>query len=92
MPAAINVIELEPLALSPVAASRHLSISERTPSGLIRTGKIEVCKAGPRAVVDVASIKVHHSGPPKKIGHAPIVRPPRSGAAVCASSVSSQMN
>ena len=30
MPAAIKIVELEPLALSPVAASRHLSISERT--------------------------------------------------------------
>ena len=92
MPAAIKVVELEPLALSPVAASRHLPISERTLSRLIRTGKIEVCKVGPRTLVDVASIKAHHAGLPKKIGHAPIVRPPRSGAAVCASSVSSQMN
>jgi hypothetical protein len=91
MPAAIK-IELEPLALSPVAASRHLSISKRTLSRLILTGKIEVCKAGPRALVDVASIKAHHVGLPKKIGHAPIVRPPRSCAAVCASSVSSPMN
>jgi hypothetical protein len=81
MPAAIKVVELEPLALSPAAASRHLSISERT---LIRTGKIEVCKAGPRTLVDVASIKAHHAGLSKKIGHAPIVRQLRAHALLCA--------
>jgi hypothetical protein len=92
MPAAIKVVELEPLALSPAAASRHLSISERTLSRLIRTGKIEACKAGPRTLVDVASIKAHHAGLPKKIGHAPIVRPPRACVAVCACAVLSPMN
>jgi len=84
MPTAIKVVELEPLALSPAAASRHLSISERTLSRLIRTGKIEVCKAGPRPLVDVASIKAHHAGLPKKIGHAPIVRQLRAHALLCA--------
>jgi hypothetical protein len=92
MPTAIKVVELEPLALSPVAASRHLSISERTLSRQIRTGKIEACNAGPRTLADVASMKAHRAGPPKKIGHAPTVRLPRSCPAVCASSVSSPMN
>ena len=35
MPAAIEVVELEPLALSPAAAARYLSISERSLSRLL---------------------------------------------------------
>lgn len=73
MPAAIKVIELEPLALSPAAAARYLSISKRSVSRLIAEGKIEARKAGPRTLVDVASLKAYYASLLKKTDHAPIV-------------------
>jgi hypothetical protein len=45
---------LEPLPLSPREATAFLSISKRSLSRLIRAGKIEARKAGPRTLVDVA--------------------------------------
>ena len=63
---------LEPLALSPRDAAAFLSISKRSLSRLIRAGKIEARKAGPRTLVDVASLKYYESRP-KKTDHLPIV-------------------
>jgi excisionase family DNA binding protein len=73
MPAVIKVIELEPLALSPTAAARYLSLSKRTISRLINEGKIDARKAGPRTLVDVASLRALYETLPKKTDHAPIV-------------------
>ncbi len=64
---------LEPLALSPREAAAVLSISKRSLSRLIRAGNIEARKAGPRTLVDVASLKAHYASLPKKTDHAPIV-------------------
>jgi excisionase family DNA binding protein len=64
---------IEPLALSPREAAAYLGISKRTLSRLIRTGKIEARKAGPRTLVDVASLKAHYQSLPKKTDHQPIV-------------------
>ncbi len=64
---------LEPLALSPRDAAAFLSISRRSLSRLIRAGRIEARKAGPRTLVDVASLKAHYASLPKKTDHAPIV-------------------
>ena len=68
MPAA-----LEPLALSPREAAAFLSISKRSLSRLIGAGKIEARKAGPRTLVDVASLRAYYELLPKKTDHAPIV-------------------
>ncbi len=62
----VTVIELEPLALSPAAAARYLSISKRSLSRLITDGKIVARKAGPRTLVDVASLKAYYESRPKK--------------------------
>jgi excisionase family DNA binding protein len=64
---------LEPLALSPRAAAAFLSISKRSLSRLIRAGKIEARKHGPRTLVDVASLKAYYASLPTKTDHAPIV-------------------
>ena len=58
---------LEPLALSPREAAAFLSISKRSLSRLIRANKIEARKAGPRTLVDVASLKAENND------HLPIV-------------------
>jgi hypothetical protein len=42
-------------------------------SRLIADGKIEARKAGPRTLVDVASLKAYYAGLPKKTDHPPIV-------------------
>jgi len=73
MPAAVTIIELEPLALSPAAAAHYLSISKRSLSRLIADGTIEARKAGPRTLVDVASLKAYYEALPKKTDHAPIL-------------------
>jgi hypothetical protein len=71
MSAAIEIIELEPLALSPAVATRYLSISKCSISRLI--GRIEARKAGPRRLVDVVSLKACCESLPKKTDHLPIV-------------------
>ena len=53
---------LEPLPLSPREAAAFLSISKRSLSRLIRAGKIEARKAGPRTLVDVAWLKIRPPG------------------------------
>ena len=63
---------IEPLALSPRDAAAFLSISKRSVSRLIRAGKLEARKHGPRTLVDVASAKAYYYGLPKKSDHAPI--------------------
>ena len=66
-------ISLEPLALSPRDAAAFLSISKRSLSRLIRAGKIEARKHGPRTLVDVPSLKAYYASLPTKIDHTPIV-------------------
>jgi excisionase family DNA binding protein len=73
MSAVATTIELEPLALSPASGARYLSISKRSLSRLIADGKIEARKAGPRTLVDVASLKAYYASLPTKTDHAPIV-------------------
>jgi excisionase family DNA binding protein len=63
---------LEPLALSPAKAAAYLAMSKRTLSRLIRSGKIDARKAGPRTLVDVASLKAYYASLPKKTDHASI--------------------
>jgi excisionase family DNA binding protein len=65
--------EFQPIALSPRDAAQFLSISKRTLSRLIRAGKVEARKAGPRTLVDVASLKAYYASLPQKTDHAPIV-------------------
>jgi excisionase family DNA binding protein len=64
---------IEPLALAPRDAAAFLSISKRSLSRLIRNGKIEARKHGPRTLVDVASLKAYYASLPTKTDHAPIV-------------------
>ena len=64
---------VEPLALSPRDAAAFLSISKRSLSRLIQAGNIEARKAGPRTLVDVASLKAYYELLPKKPDHLPIV-------------------
>ncbi|HEY6618069.1 MAG TPA: hypothetical protein VIY68_00855 [Steroidobacteraceae bacterium] len=40
---------------------------------MIRAGRIEARKAGPRTLVDVASLKTYYESLPKKTDHLPIV-------------------
>ena len=49
------VIQLQPLALPPLAAAQFLSISKRSLSRLIAAGKIVARKEGSRTLVDVES-------------------------------------
>jgi excisionase family DNA binding protein len=65
---------LEPLALSPLDAAAHLSISKRTLSRLIAAGKIAARKDGVRTLVDVASLKAYYAALPLKTDHAPFCR------------------
>jgi excisionase family DNA binding protein len=64
---------LEPLALSPREAADFLSIGKRSPSRLIRPGKIEARKAGPRTRVGVASLKAYCEVAAENTDHPPIV-------------------
>ncbi len=61
-----QVIELQPLALSPICAARFLSISKRSLSRLIADGKIVARKDGTRTLVDVDSLKAYYASLPKK--------------------------
>lgn len=67
------VMSIEPLALSPHKAAEHLGISRRTLSRLIQSETIAARKAGPRTLVDVASLKAYWESLPRKTDHAPIV-------------------
>ncbi len=64
---------LEPLALSPREAAAYLAVSKPTLSRLIRSKRIAARKAGPRTLVDVASLKAYYESLPLKTDHAPIV-------------------
>jgi excisionase family DNA binding protein len=64
---------IEPLALSPREAAAYLAISKRALSRLIRSKKIAARKAGPRTLVDVASLKAYYETLPLKTDHAPLV-------------------
>ncbi len=64
---------LEPIALSPRDAAAFIAISKRTLSRLIRSKKIAARKAGPRTLVDVASLKASYQSLPLKTDHAPLV-------------------
>ena len=64
---------LEPIALSPRDAAAFIGVSKRTLSRLIRANKIAARKAGPRTLVDVASLKAYYDSLPLKTDHAPIV-------------------
>ena len=66
-------VPIEPLALSPREAAAYLAISKRTLSRLIRSKKITARKAGPRTLVDVASLKAYYETLPLKTDHAPLV-------------------
>jgi excisionase family DNA binding protein len=63
---AAQVVELQPLALAPLAAARLLSISKRSLSRLIASGKIVARKEGTRTLVDFASLKAYYAGLPIK--------------------------
>jgi excisionase family DNA binding protein len=73
MSAAIEIIELEPLAPSPAVAARYLSISKRSISRLIAKKRFEARKAGPRRLVDVVSLNAYCESPQKKTDYLPIV-------------------
>jgi excisionase family DNA binding protein len=80
---------IEPLALSPRDAAAFLSVSKRTLSSYISTGRIVARKDGTRTLVDVASLREYYASLPTKTGSTPLVfarrtRPTRSrrGAAV----------
>jgi hypothetical protein len=60
------VIQLQPLALPPLAAAQFLSISKRSLSRLIAAGKIVARKEGSRTLVDVESLKSYYAGLPVK--------------------------
>jgi excisionase family DNA binding protein len=61
-----QILELPPLALAPLAAARLLSISKRSLSRLIATGKIVARKDGTRTLVDVESLKAYYANLPVK--------------------------
>jgi excisionase family DNA binding protein len=65
-------LEYEPLALSPANAADYLSISRRTLTRLIRSGKISARKHGPRTLVDVASLKAYYATLPEIDGPSPM--------------------
>ncbi len=73
MSAFISIAELEPLALSPAAAARYLSISKRSLSRLIADGRIAALNQGPRTLVYVASLKAYYASLPNKSDHPSIV-------------------
>jgi hypothetical protein len=60
------IIQLQPLALPPLAAAQLLSISKRSLSRLIFAGKIIARKEGSRTLVDVESLKAYYAGLPVK--------------------------
>jgi excisionase family DNA binding protein len=64
---------LEPIALSPRDAAAFIAVSKRTLSRLIRSKTIAARKAGPRTLVDVASLKAYYQSLPLKTDHAPLV-------------------
>ena len=61
------VIQLQPLALPPLAAAQFLSISKRSLSRLIAAGKIVARKEGSRTLVDVESLKAYYGRLPMKL-------------------------
>ena len=63
----------KPLDLAPREAAAFFSISKRSLSRLIRAGRIEARKAGPRTLVDVASLRAYYDLLPKKADHLRIV-------------------
>jgi hypothetical protein len=70
-----QVIELQPLALAPLAAARFLSISKRSLSRLIADGKVVARKEGTRTLVDVESLKAYYATLPVKAEGNSTVRP-----------------
>ena len=62
---------IEPLALAPRDAAAFLSISKRSLSRLIRGGKIEARKHGPRTLVGVGPLKAYYASLLTKADHAP---------------------
>ena len=59
--------ELQPLALAPAAAAAFLSISKRSLSRLVAAGKVTARKAGPRTLIDTASLRSYFESLPVKV-------------------------
>ena len=55
---------IEPIALSPRDAAAFLSVSKRTLSSYISTGRIVARKDGTRTLVDVASLRADYASLP----------------------------
>jgi len=62
----VQLTQLQPLALPPLAAAQFLSISKRSLSRLIAAGKIVARKEGTRTLVDVESLKGYYERLPTK--------------------------
>jgi hypothetical protein len=60
------LLQLQPLALPPLAAAQFLSISKRSLSRLIAAGKIVARKQGSRTLVDVESLRAYYERLPVK--------------------------
>jgi hypothetical protein len=65
-PSTAQIVQLQPLALPPLAAAQFLSISKRSLSRLIAAGKIIARKEGTRTLVDVESLKAYYGRLPTK--------------------------
>jgi helix-turn-helix protein len=61
-----NLTQLQPLALSPIAAAQFLSISKRSLSRLIAAAKIVARQDGSRTLVDVKSLRAYYERLPIK--------------------------
>jgi hypothetical protein len=61
-----TVIQLQPLALPPLAAAQFLSISKRSLSRLTAAGKVVARNEGSRTLVDVESLKACYAALPVK--------------------------
>jgi hypothetical protein len=55
---------IDPIALSPRDAAAFLAISKRTVFRLNRARQIKVRKAGPRSLIDVASLRTYFASLP----------------------------
>jgi excisionase family DNA binding protein len=64
---------VEPLALKPSEAARHIGVSKRHLYNLIRAGKIAARKAGNRTLIRVADLAAYVDALPLKRGSAPLV-------------------
>ena len=81
MPKILEVVTVEPAALSPKGVCQYLSLSKRSVSTLIADQVLIAKRCGGRTLIDFESVKKFYAGLPAKTVAASIPNAPQSLAA-----------